>query len=86
MAEKKPGYQFNIFEETVADKTAAYEKARKKIQAEIDSLEHSVNQYDNGLGDIEDRNELRYLHRQLEQLDEDFKREIAKLNVPQKSK
>lgn len=86
MIEKKPGYQYNIFDQAIAEKKEQFKSARSKIQKEIDSLESSVNKYDNGLGDAEDRRELNYLRRELEHLEENYKKDIAKLTVKSNSK
>ena len=78
--------QTDMFVQAIKDKTEQYERAREKIQKQIDDIERASNRYDSGLGDIEDRNELNYLHRELEHLESKYKKDIAALTVSQNSK
>ena len=63
------------------DKIRAFEIAKAKLEQEISVLESSIdNEYDNGLGTIEDRNELNALNNELRYINE----QIAKLRTNNK--
>ena len=63
------------------DKIRAFEIAKAKLEQEIRVLESGIdNEYDNGLGTIEDRNELNALNNELRYINE----QIAKLRTNNK--
>lgn len=72
----------DVFEQAIKDKTIAYEKARNEILEKMDMIEYgSHNEYDSGLTDIEDRNELNFLRSQLNQLEKDYQAQIEGLKT-----
>ncbi len=63
------------------DKIRAFEIAKEKLEQEIRALESGIDsEYDNGLGTIEDRNELNALNNELRHINE----QIAKLKTNNK--
>ncbi len=66
----------DMFEQASNDKMSKLIAAKAKIESEIRALESSMdNEYDNGIGNIEDRNELNALNNELR----DIKQEIAQI-------
>ena len=64
----------DMFEQAQDDKIASLVAAREKVESEIRALEYGIdNEYDNGQGDIEDRNELNALNNELRSLDMQIK-------------
>lgn len=66
-------------DQQIAQKTKEFNTASAAIHAEIEMLENSMNKYDNGMGDAEDRNEINFLNNKLRLLEQNFKQEIAQL-------
>ena len=68
----------DIFQDEIDRKTAEFEAAIHKLDAEIHgikeeikAIEQSSTKYDSGLEEIENRNEIRYLEDRLEDLESD---------------
>ena len=84
--------QLDIFEEAKKDEIAqkikaedeSYEKQRKSLVSQIDSLEESIRSDDDWLGSTEDRNELNQLRNDLRYLEESHKKIISELSEKQK--
>lgn len=66
----------DMFEQASNDKMEKLIAAKAKIESEIRALESGMdNEYDNGIGNIEDRNELNALNNELR----DIEQEIAQI-------
>jgi len=76
--------QLDAFETARNDEIDSYNRARRSIEEQIKSFEQHQEHYDNGLSDIEDRNELRSLQRELEILDEEHAAKMKSLSIPTK--
>ena len=70
--------QHNI-EQLIAEKTKKFDEARAKLEEEIRQIEKHSNQYDFGLSDIEDRNEINNLNNEIRHLEQQYQQEIASI-------
>lgn len=68
-SDKYAGMQDMFSAQEKIDKIAEFTAAKAKIEAEIRALENGINsEYDNGVGTVEDRNELNALNNELRQI------------------
>lgn len=78
------GKQLDAFETAKEEETDRYQRARREIERQIESLEKHQEHFDSGLSDIEDRNEIRALQRELEYLDREHEIAMQSLSIPTK--
>ena len=71
----------DMFEEAKRDVIERIDARIAELQLQISALEHSNNQYDNGLGDIEDRNEINALNNEIRILEKERNEKIAELTI-----
>jgi predicted nucleic acid-binding Zn-ribbon protein len=71
----------DMFEEAKRDVIERIDARIAELQLQISGLEHSNNQYDNGLGDIEDRNEINALNNEIRILEKERNEKIAELTI-----
>lgn len=81
---KYDGMQDMFVQRAIDDKTAIYESARAKIEAEIEALKKSADVYDSGLSAVEARNDILSLKDELRYIEQKYYNEIAKLKSIQK--
>ena len=71
----------DMFEQAKQDVIARYNAEIARKQQELYSLEASINKYDSGLGDIEDRQERNYIEREIRALEKQRDAEVAALSA-----
>ena len=81
---KYDGMQDMFIQRAIDDKTAIYESARAKIEAEIEALEKSTEAHDSGLSAAETRNDILSLKDELRYIEQKYYNEIAALKTIQK--
>lgn len=82
--DKYTGMNDMFLEQEIAEKTAAYETARAKLEAELEDFQRRAYDYDSGLSSIEDRNEINSLKYEIHELEQRYNQEIAKIKSKQK--
>ena len=71
----------DMFEEAKNDVIARINAQIAELQSQIDFLENSENGYDNGRGDVEDRNEINALYNNIRALEQERDKKIAELST-----
>ena len=84
MAKRDTTGMKDMFEEAKKDVLARIDAKIAELQKQIYSLEHSTNQYDSGLSDVEDRNEINAIRNEIRALEEERARKIVELSTNQK--
>ena len=71
----------DMFEEAKKDVLARIDAKIAELQGMISVLEHSVNEYDGGRGDVEDRNEINAMRNEIRALEAERAKKIAELST-----
>lgn len=71
----------DIFEEAKKDVIARIDAQIASLQSQIDEIESGHSQYDNGQGDIEDRNEINAIRMEIMSLERERDKAITELSV-----
>ena len=81
---KNDGMQDMFVQKRIAEETAEYESARAKLEGEIEQIERASNDFDSGLTNSENRNDIRYLNEEIRYLEKKYYDKISKLKSNQK--
>lgn len=81
---KYSGMKDMFIQHEIDEETAKFDAARRQIEAAIQELENSSNEYDSGQSAVEDRNEVLFLTNKLRDLEEEHKQTIAAIKSKQK--
>ena len=82
--DKYAGMQDMFVQQAIYEKTAMYESARAKLEAEIEALEKVEDNMDSGMSAVETRNEIRDLREAIRCLEQQHYEELLKLKSVQK--